>query len=238
MAYDDTDQERRGEPMFNAPPLVVGVAVGIVALHALTYLLTPEGRDRLLYDYALVPQRFFAPAGSPDAYPNIFAKLLTLFSTGLLHAGWMHVLVNAGMLLAFGSQARRLLGPGLRGALWWLALLIVSTVAGSAAFLAFDAVLPSGATAAVGISGGVSGLMGAIFVVAFDPRRGLVISPRFAAMTVAFLLANVLLAFSGSAIAGAGIAWQAHVGGYAAGAAMMALLLMSRRPLPVTDDAG
>jgi membrane associated rhomboid family serine protease len=235
MADDQTYQVRRGEPMFNAPPLVVGVAVGLVALHGLTYLLTQDGRDRLLYDYALVPQRFFAPAGSPDAYPNILSKLLTLFSTGLLHGGWMHVLVNASMLLAFGAQTLRLLEPGLRGVLWWFALLIVSTVVGSAAFLAFDALLPTGATAAVGISGGVSGLMAATFIVGFDPRRGLVISPRFAGMTAVFLIANLVLALSGSAIVGAGIAWQAHVGGYAGGSAMMALLLMSRRP-PVADE--
>jgi membrane associated rhomboid family serine protease len=62
-------------------------------------------------------------------------------------------------------------------------------------------------------------------------------SRRFLTMTVAFLLANLLLAVGGSSIAGAGIAWQAHVGGYVAGAAMMALLLMRRRPPPVADEA-
>jgi membrane associated rhomboid family serine protease len=224
--------------MFNAPPLVLGVAVGLVALHGLTYLLSSDGQERLIYDYALVPQRFFAPAGSPDAYPNIAAKLLTLVSTGLLHGGWLHVLVNSGMLLAFGAQVLRLLGSGVRGALLWLALLIVSTVAGSLAFLAFDHVLPSGASAAVGISGGVSGLMGAAFLVGFDGRGGGLASPRFLTMTVAFLLANALLAFGGQSIAGAGIAWQAHVGGYVAGAAMMALLQAPRRRPPPVEDAG
>ncbi|MEP7211160.1 MAG: rhomboid family intramembrane serine protease, partial [Alphaproteobacteria bacterium] len=237
MPRDDNNPGRRSEPMFNAPPLVLGVAVGLVALHGLTYLLSPDGQEKLIYDYALVPQRFFAPAGSPDAYPNLAAKLVTLVSTGLLHGGWMHVLVNSGMLLAFGAQVLHLLGSGVRGALLWFALLVVSTGAGSLAFLAFDHLLPSGARAAVGISGGVSGLMGAAFLVGLDGRGGLV-SPRFLTMTFAFLLANLLLGVGGSSIAGAGIAWQSHVGGYVAGAAMMALLQMSRRQPPPIEDEG
>ena len=238
MPKDDNYQGRRTEPMFNAPPLVLGVAVGLVALHGLTYLLAPDEQARLIYDYALVPQRFFAPTGDSDAYPNIGAKLLTLVTTGLLHAGWLHVLVNSGMLLAFGAQVWRLVGWGVRGALLWFALLIVSTVAGSLAYLAFDHFLPSGAGAAVGISGGVSGLMGAAFLAGFDGRDSSLASRRFLSMTLAFLLANLVLALGGSAIAGAGIAWQAHVGGYVAGAAMMALLQGRRRQPPPVEDAG
>jgi len=233
MPKDDNYRDRRTEPMFNAPPLVLGVALGLVALHGLTYLLSPEGQERLLYDYALVPQRFFAPPGDPNAYPNLGAKLLTLLTTGLLHAGWLHVLVNSGMLLAFGAQVLRLLGPGLGGALRWGALLLASTLVGSLAYLAFDYLLPSGASAAVGVSGGVSGLMGAAFLVGFDGQGRSLISPRFITMTFAFLLANLVLALGGSAIAGAGIAWQAHVGGYIAGAAMIVLLRgFGRRPPP------
>jgi membrane associated rhomboid family serine protease len=237
MPRDDSYQGRPTEPVFNAPPLVLGVAAGLVALHGLTYLLSPEAQEKLIYDYALVPQRFFASAGGADAYPNLAAKLLTLVSTGLLHGGWLHVLVNCGMLLAFGARVLHLLGPGLRGALLWLALLLVSTAAGSLAFLAYEAVLPSGASAAVGISGGVSGLMGAVFLVAFDERGRALISPRFLGITVAFLLANLLLAVGGASIAGAGIAWQAHVGGYVAGAMLMALLVM-RQPPPAVADEG
>ena len=238
MPKDDNYQRRRTEPMFNAPPLVLGVAIGLVGLHALTYLLSTEGQERLIYDYALVPQRFFAPAGDPAAYPNIGAKLLTLVSTGLLHAGWLHVLVNSGMLLAFGAQVFYLLGSGVRGALLWFALLTLSTLAGSLAYLAFDHLAPSGASAAVGISGGLSGLMGAAFLVGFEGRGGSLASPRFLTMTFAFLLANLLLAFGGASIAGSGIAWQAHVGGYVAGAAMMALLQGRRPKPPPVEDAG
>lgn len=221
--------------MFNVPPLVLGVAVGLVALHGATYLLSPDGRQQVLYDYALIPERFFAPAGSPDAYPNIAAKLLTLASTGLLHGGWLHVLVNSGMLLAFGARVERLLGPGPRGGLLWCAMLLVSTVAGSLALLAYDRVFGLAAGAAVGISGGVSGLMGAVFLVGFDSRNGVPALRSFLGMSMAFLLANALLAFGGPSLVGAGIAWQAHVGGYVAGAAMMALLLARRRPPPVAD---
>ena len=223
------DNQPRGEAMFNAPLIVVIVALGLVVLHGLTYLMSETAYTRLVYDYALVPRRFWAPAGSDDAYPNLIAKLLTLLSTGFLHSGWLHVLVNAGMLLAFGAQVARILGGGIQGAGLWMLLYCVSVVAGSALYLALNGVEHG---AAIGASGGVSGLIGAAFIAGFDGQEGGLFSRRFLTMTLAFGLANALLAVASPYLLGAGLAWQAHAGGYVAGALMMAMLLRRRAPAP------
>ena len=90
------------QPILNAPLLVIGVAVLLVALHAAFEFASPISQLAISYDYALAPQRFWAPAGSDDVYPTAIAGLLTLLSSGLLHADWLHVLVNSMMLLALG----------------------------------------------------------------------------------------------------------------------------------------
>jgi membrane associated rhomboid family serine protease len=199
----------------------------LVGIQGAISVLSIEDQTQILYDYALVPRRFFAPAGSPDAYPDMAAKLLTLVSTGFLHGGWLHVLVNTGMLLAFGTQVARLLGSGPRGVSLWLLLFLASVIAGSAAYLAIRGV---DGGAAVGASGGISGLVGAAFLVGFDGQGRSLVSRSFLMMTAAFALGNGLLALAGPSIAGAGLAWQAHLGGYVAGALIMAVL--ARRPAP------
>ncbi len=229
MPKDDHYQGRRTEPMFNAPAVVIVVVIAIVALHGLTYFLADKENTRLIYDYAVVPRRFFAPPGSEYAYPNMLAAGLTLVSTAFLHTGWLHVLVNAGMLLAFGAQVARILGPGWRAGGLWLLMFLVSTAAGSAVYLAMAG--PDGG-AAVGASGGVSGLIGAAFLVGFDGRGRSLISRSFLLMTAAFIGSNALLAFAGPSLVGGGIAWQAHLGGYVAGAVLMLLLL----PRPMAPE--
>ena len=70
-------------------------------------MLRPVARPAIHpFEFALAPERFWASAGSPEVYPDTFSGLLTLVSTALLHGDWMHVIVNALMLL---PSARRLL---------------------------------------------------------------------------------------------------------------------------------
>ncbi|MEQ1784906.1 MAG: rhomboid family intramembrane serine protease [Hyphomonadaceae bacterium] len=144
----------RSQPIFNAPLLVIVVAVVLVLLHAAFAFAPPLEQMAIQYDYALAPQRFWAPAGSPDVYPDAAAGLLTLLSSGLLHADWLHVLVNSLMLLALGTPVARALGTSIAGAAYWLLLFVVSVLAGSALYLALANV---GSPYLIGASGGVSG---------------------------------------------------------------------------------
>jgi membrane associated rhomboid family serine protease len=211
----------RSQPIFNAPLLVIVVAVVLVLLHAAFAFAPPLEQMAIQYDYALAPQRFWAPAGSPDVYPDAAAGLLTLLSSGLLHADWLHVLVNSLMLLALGTPVARALGTSIAGAAYWMLLFVVSVLAGSALYLALANV---GSPYLIGASGGVSGLFAAAFLV--DPRGGKLTlwSRPFVGMTIAFAIANAALVLVAPFMLGTGVSWEAHAGGYVAGALMMALL--------------
>lgn len=208
-------------PLINAPMFVIAMSVLLIALHAAFEFAPRSDQIAITYDFALAPERFWAPAGSPSVYPDAVSGLLTLLSTALLHADWLHVLVNAMMLLAVGAPVARALGDNFAGVAKWMLLLVVSIIAGSALYLALANV---SSPYLIGASGGVSGLIGAVFLL--DPHGGkrALWSRSFISMTLAFIIANVLLAVVAPFMLGMGVSWEAHIGGYIAGGLMMAIL--------------
>ncbi|MEZ6031141.1 MAG: rhomboid family intramembrane serine protease [Hyphomonadaceae bacterium] len=214
------------QPIFNAPLLVVLMAVLLVVLHAVVTFSSDEVWRQVMWDYAVFPARFWAPAGTPEVYPDHLSGLLTLLSTALLHADWMHVIVNSLMLLAFGTPVARALGQDARGWGLWMLVFVGSVIGGSALYLALSDV---NSPYLVGASGGTSGLMAAAFLV--DPwggRRSL-LAREFVLFSVVFALVNALLVVAGPYIFGAGISWEAHLGGYIVGAILMSVIPLRAR---------
>ncbi|MDP3492970.1 MAG: rhomboid family intramembrane serine protease, partial [Hyphomonadaceae bacterium] len=209
------------QPIFNAPLIVVIMCILLVALYA-AYAFAPFAEQQAaLYDFALAPERFWAPAGSPKVYPDVLSGLMTLGSTALLHGDWMHVIINSLMLLAFGTPVARTFGKGPSAWGLWMIVFLGSVIAGSALYLAL-------ATAetpwAVGASGGTSGLIAAALLLDPYGMKRKLWAPEFLRFTFAFALANVLLTIAAPYALGMGIAWEAHLGGYIAGAVLMAVL--------------
>jgi len=214
-------QTEKRQPFVNAPLLVILMAVLLVALHAAVSFASYDQQDQILWDYAIVPGRFWAAAGSPEVYADYFSGLITLVSTALLHADWSHVIINSLMLLAFGTPVARALGDNVRGWGLWMLLFVGSVIGGSALYLALANV---GSPYLIGASGGTSGLMAAAFLL--DPwgaKRPLW-AREFLVFSGVFVLANVLFVLVGPSLLGMQISWEAHIGGYAAGALLMAVL--------------
>jgi membrane associated rhomboid family serine protease len=210
------------EPWLTIPiALVLAMTVLIIVLHGLTYLLHEKEWVRLHFDFALAPQRFFASSDSEIAYPNLVSKLLTLVSTALLHGDWMHVVLNALMMWQFGAPLARVLGPGVAGAGKWMLLFVVSVAAGSLVYLLLKG---AGGGAAVGASGGVCGLVAADFLTGSDRRMRSPLSREFLMQTLYFAIVNLLLVFVIPLVLPFYVAWEAHLGGYLAGMAMMLIL--------------
>lgn len=217
----EPDRPTKPPPFFRAPMIVVATAGLLLVLHAAFSLSPVAVQNTIDSSFALIPERFWAPAGSPAVYPDAASGLLTLLSAGLLHLDWFHVIVNALMLLAFGTPVARALGPGPVAAGMWMLLFVVSVLGGSALYLVLtDANGPP----MIGASGGVSGFAAAAFLLDGEGRKQALWSRPFVGMTVAFALANLLLAATGPFLVGAFLAWEAHAGGYVAGALLMALL--------------
>ena len=138
------------------------------------------------------------------------------------------------MLLGVGKPVFEYLertGPtGRNGAGYvFLLLFLVSVAGGSVAHLA--ATYPAGPPA-IGASGGVSGLIAAVLL-AQQGARPRLISRTFLGASLVFLVANVVLALVGPSMMGASIAWQAHVGGYVAGALACRFVMWRREGLAV-----
>ncbi len=171
----------------------------------------------------------------------------TPFTYALLHGGWTHLTVNCVTLAAFGAPLARRFGPAR-----FLAFLWVAAIAGALTHLA---VHPFDLAPVVGASAAISGTMAASARFAFAPGAPLgepgASSSRgeddgqAGASALSDLLANrralVFLAiwfgvnllfglFPRAAGASEQIAWEAHIGGFAAGLLLFGLFDKRRTP--------
>jgi membrane associated rhomboid family serine protease len=203
---------RRGQPMFNVPPVTLACAVAIVAVYLAIQVL-PEAlwlpaADRLV----VVPARFSNALANGD-WGGIAGLLPALVGHALIHVELLHLAVNAGFLLAFGSICERLMGRPR-----YILLLAASAAGGAVAQIATDWGQPA---YMFGASGAVSGCFGAyarMMMATGDPAR-----QRLAVNLIGVLaLTNLAFALFGGALVGsdAGIAWQAHIGGFLVGLAL------------------
>lgn len=145
---------------------------------------------------------------------------LTLLTSMFLHGGWAHVLFNMLFLWIFGNNVEDFLG-------WWRFLLfyLAAGVLGSLLHIALspDSVLPT-----VGASGAISGMLGAYLVLYPRARvRTLIFLGFFFHVTEVPAILLITL-WTGLQVVGGligltardvngGVAYWAHLGGFAAG---------------------
>lgn len=220
-------QSDRQPPIINAPWPVAIFAILMVAAHLIRILLPDALQNAIFFHGALVPDRFWTSPDTPSLlglppYASSLAAFVPMIASGFIHSDWMHVILNAAFLVALAKPLLELFrrvwpaGEPAASALL-LGLFLFSQVAASAAYLAGN--FPDGG-AAVGASGGISGLLAALLLLREGPDRWL-LSQRFLVTSALFVVANAVFAMIGPSLLGAGIAWQAHVGGYIAGALFM-----------------
>ena len=146
--------------------------------------------------------------------------LVPLFSSMFLHGGWMHLLGNMLFLYIFGDNVEDRFGH--------LRYLIFYVVAGLAAALTQIYFNPVSEVPMVGASGAIAGVLGA-YVFMFPKARVTTFIPIFIFFKILELPAYLFLGiwllmqvFSGVLALGigadaGGVAWWAHIGGFAAG---------------------
>jgi len=213
-------QEPRSQPFLRAPAAVLGLIALLVAAHIARLLAPAERAAEIIRSYAFIPARYSqAYLAAHGANPGtLFERALPFVSYIFLHADFGHLAVNSVWLLAFGSiVARRF------GAMLFFALFLLCGIAGAGTYLALN----WGSTAyVIGASGAISGLMGAGFRMMAGslqphgpPKLGSLLSRQVLTWTAVWVGVNLLAGVTGL---GQGtevhlIAWQAHLGGYAAG---------------------
>jgi len=179
--------------------------------------------ERFIGSYALVPARI------EDA-PITFG--ITIFSSMLLHAGWFHVLSNMWVLFIFGDNVEDRMGA--------LPYLVFYLLSGLAAGLLQTTLTPGSSVPVLGASGAIAGVLGA-YIFLFPRARVVTLVPIFFFISLIEVPAIIFLGFwffsqlfSGLASIGAqaaqGVAWWAHIGGFAVGLVLCSFF--SRRPPP------
>ena len=195
------------------------ITVTIIAVNALVFVfelrLPLTDRARFIEVYGIVP----ASVGS-----------LSLLTSMFLHGGWLHFLGNMLYLWIFGDNVEDRVGHG--------RFIVFYLTCGLAATLAQVVSSPTSVVPIVGASGAIAGVMGAYFVL-FPRSRVLTLLPLFifwelievpAILFLGFWFLLQLLSGVGSVGAGqdvSGIAFWAHIAGFATGAVAIFLF---RRP--------
>ena len=151
-----------------------------------------------------------------------------LITSMFLHGSWMHLLGNMWFLWIFGNNVEDAMGR--------LRFLVFYLVCGLAAALGQVLTNPSSAIPMVGASGAISGVMGGYLVLypnvrvfAFLPLGFFITSvalPAWVMLGYWFLIQFVsgLAAFGGEI---GGVAFWAHIGGFAAGVVLIKLFARS-----------
>lgn len=175
----------------------------------------------------------------PPKFPPIFTMLTCIF----LHGGWMHFLGNMWFLMIFGDNVEDRLGH-----FGYIVFYLASGIAASAVHYFSQ---PGSMVPTIGASGAIAGVMGAYFywfrhsnvrtLIPLGFFTQIVILPAQIFLGIWFVMQ--LLPGIGS-IGGeesGGVAWWAHIGGFAVGVIVAALVgrqqvesyQPTERPVPV-----
>ena len=225
------------EPILTLP-LPLAAYVLLLALVHLRVLLPPELENWTIDVFGFIPKRYDSSLVNLQFEGGTGAKVWTFVTYSLLHANLTHLGFNVLWLLPFGSAlARRF------GALRFFVFLAVTAAAGALAHLVTHehAVVPM-----IGASASVSGAMAAAIRFAFvrgsflsfsrsdaDTAAKVPALPLLQALRdrriVGFLgvwfVMNIIFGVGAIGVEGdsAGVAWEAHIGGFFAGLLLFAL---------------
>lgn len=217
-----------------------GVVVALISVNVLAFLhqarLGPD-LELFLRTYGIVPANYL----DPRAYLQVglVGMVVPLFAHMFLHGGFLHILGNLWFLWVFGDNVEDRLGH------WrFLAFYLLCGLAAAA----LQIVTAHGSTAPmIGASGAIAGVLGA-YIVMYPLGRINALLPLgcffFSVQVPAFLFLGLWFLIQlnsgmvelphASQVTG-GVAWWAHIGGFAAGIALVRVMApVSRRKRYIT----
>jgi len=216
-----------GQPILNAPTPVTWLVGLCVGLHLLRFVLPGRIEALLVLEMAFIPARF----GVPGLWrTDVLGTVISPIAYTFLHGGWLHLLINMAMLLAFGAAVGRRMST-----VRFLLLYFLGGIAGAGATLIFD---PGARIPVLGASAAISALVGAVAAMALSPHRAAPrpFHDRRTAWSFILIWVGLNLVFGlipGEAFGASGrIAWEAHLGGFFAGMILLPLLDPRKKPSP------
>jgi len=208
----------------NTVPLVNYTLIGVNVVVFLVEFSLGDRANTLLASLGVVPARVSDALGSMTMEPEV---ALSFFTSMFLHGGWMHLIGNMVFLYVFGDNIEDRFGHG--------KYLFFYLTCGCAAAATQVTAAPESLVPMVGASGAIAGVLGA-YVILYPRAKILTLIPIFFFLQLVELPAFLFLGiwflmqmFSGVLslqIGGdaGGVAWWAHIGGFAAGAVLLPFL--------------
>ena len=210
------------EPFFKLPSVILLLLGVMIAVHAVLVFSTEETQGVLINTFAFVPSHYTAAAiASGESTVSLAWPFIThLF----LHGNLPHLIFNGLWLMAVGTPLARRLGN-----VSFLIFYFLCGVLSAGAHLITNIGSPIPVIGASGaISGCMAGAMRLIFAAAsssFEKDASPIsVAPltdkRIVAVSLLWVVLNVLMGSGFLPVPGAGsagIAWEAHIGGYVAG---------------------
>ncbi len=211
-------------PRRRVPAVTILLILANVAIFLYQVTLSPTRLNALLANLAVIPLRITQFWGPKTAR--------TLLTAMFLHGSWLHLLSNMLYLWVFGDNVEDILSP-----FFYLLFYLASGVVGSLAQVAVSA---SSSVPVIGASGAVAGILGA-YIVLFPRHRVRTLVILFYFLRVMDVPAAIVLGmwfflqlFNGLAaiarVSSGGVAWFAHLGGFALGILVGLLARPRRRP--------
>ncbi len=215
-------------PARRYPVVTVLLIVANIGVFLYQLSLPPQAALALVHRFGMVPGELTGLAALPSG-----TALLGVFTSMFLHGGWFHLAGNLWYLWLFGDNVEDRMGH-----LRFFAFYLVCGVAAAVVHVLSD---PGATIPAIGASGAISGVLGA-YLVFYPFARILTLVPLFLLWPVVELPALLVLgswflvqilngaaSFSISNGTMGGVAWWAHVGGFAAGMVLARIVAPARR---------
>lgn len=206
--------------------IAIVAACTVVFLYQLT--LSDHGQRVFALGYGMIPAVLFGTKHLSASIPTV-APWMTIFTSMFLHGGFLHIIGNMVYLWVFGQALEDALGSA-RYVLFYMAC-------GVAAALTQAGVDPSATSPMIGASGAISGIMGG-YLLLFPRARVLVlfiwglITPLNlpAKALLIWWIAIQVISILISTREDGGVAWDAHVGGFLTGMALVWMFRPTRLP--------
>lgn len=212
------------------------VTLALMFINTIVFIISffqgPQAFQLITFQYGYIPAEF---VGGVEITPMMPASpYVTVFTSMFMHGGWLHLIGNMLFMWIFGNNVEDYLGH--------VKFLIFYLVAGLAAVALYTLFSPHSEIPLVGASGAIAGVMGSylvlhpkaritvliiFFFIQFVRMPAKVVLGIWFAMQLFFSLSQGLSGFSGG-----GVAWMAHVGGFAFGWVLikLAVSLFGQRP--------
>jgi len=218
------------------------VNFAIIGINILVFLLLQQlgTNDAFTYAFSLVPKEIttgvdlngiqivrdsLGHSGEIHHYPTPLPVYFNFLSSMFMHGGIMHIFGNMLFLFVFGDNLENAIGH--------VRYLVFYLLCGFAAAMAQVLMGPESVIPMLGASGAISGVLGG-YILLFPSRQvraiifyNLTTVPAVVAIGI-WIVYQLILGYL-TPSEGGGVAYSAHIGGFAAGLLLIKLFTIGRR---------